>query len=151
MGPKSTNKGIQFTRHVPDFLRDYEHLLTTNKKNYLNENVEKFDGKFCEQYEDILDGATIYEPNVDLINSRSEVFPTVKEPNKNCLVSSIPDRANEEPVPPAVVDKVVFNRDVCEQVAMKRKVIEVIAKSKIPRTITKNSSRSCILSFNVEE
>lgn len=50
-----------FVRQIPNFLKQYETLLTTNKKNYMNETVQK-EGRSHKSVDDaIADGATVFD------------------------------------------------------------------------------------------
>jgi hypothetical protein len=53
---------LQYVRHVPKFLREYSHLLKTDKKNYMNEEVgfdEVSKGGFQTEGDLLEDGAVV--------------------------------------------------------------------------------------------
>ena len=41
MEGKIKRNNLQFTKQIPKFLQSYSHLLTINKKNYMNEELGK--------------------------------------------------------------------------------------------------------------
>jgi hypothetical protein len=41
---KSSGPGPKFIRNIPNFLQQYSHLLSTNKKNYMGEELGEDDG-----------------------------------------------------------------------------------------------------------
>jgi hypothetical protein len=59
---KSSHKP-HFVRQVPNFLKQYETMLGTNKKNYLNETVKKEGRSFKSVDDAIADGATVFDPH----------------------------------------------------------------------------------------
>lgn len=103
MGPKS--KDPVFTRQVPAFLSNYAHLLTTNKKNYLNENTsgEPVDDDYRDQVESktIEDYKTAYlvDPKND-DNTMTEIdYPvSVERPfTYDATEPSDPVKSNADP------------------------------------------------------
>ena len=66
---KGSKHKPHFVRQIPNFLKQYETMLTTNKKNYMNEEVKK-EGKNHKCVADaIADGATVFDdsPQVEVV------------------------------------------------------------------------------------
>ena len=94
-GKRGGGGGLQphFVRNVPNFLKQYESILTTNKKNYMNESIEKESRKHLSIEEALADGATLVTPNLQQNVSESEVVSTS---NQEVIADKVNDNENSE-------------------------------------------------------
>jgi hypothetical protein len=99
---------LQYVRHVPKFLREYSHLLKTDKKNYMNEEVG-FDpttrGGFQNEQEVLEDGAVVVSATgtarmreQESEEDEVEIEPLVEEELMEVprMSDLLPDRRDEE-------------------------------------------------------
>lgn len=90
------NRGPQFTRQIPKFLKQYSQLLTVNKKNYMNEELGGYD-----EDEEGLDipVVEISEPSIHhsaSVKSSSDTKVEVEVEDKPAEASEVLVRAAEE-------------------------------------------------------
>mmetsp|Transcript_16861 Transcript_16861/g.25370 ORF Transcript_16861/g.25370 Transcript_16861/m.25370 type:complete len:172 (+) Transcript_16861:69-584(+) len=165
-----TNKP-HFVRQVPKFLKAYSHMLTTNKKNYLNERVEYDDVKYDNVEAVRNDGAVIVEKSakkdmrISSDNSDDETKQTdtpvddsstkplqssVESPS---VVEAVNDAPAEDPVQYYKDGKIIFHKkapkDGERQNTHKRTSEEVSEPSTPPKKQKKKQKlKQNLLSFD---
>ena len=152
--PKKS-KPPTFVRQVPKFLRDYSHLLTTNKKNYMGDEIGHQDEIFESAAAVEKDGAEIV--NADSITDADcDDPPPAVETAESRAISNEPLAPKEKDLEYFKDGKIVFNAkpiDRTDRIA-KRSVCSTAGATGGSAGVVKRHKKAksnSLLSFDTED
>ena len=151
---ESSKNSVSFTRQVPKFLQKYSHMLVTNKKNYLNEQLGDDSPAYSNEEDVIADGATVINSKGDIVsiegsqvddanivaleNTKEVGLDTYLAPNDT---ANLKDSISE---PDSTDKKIIFNKNAIQS---KRK----FNSSTENKSSSKQKKTSNLLSFDADE
>ena len=158
---KSSGPAPTFVKNIPNFLQQYSHLLGTNKKNYMGEEMGHDDG--ADTAEDVVSGGgVVVEPPVDasegedeqpvVVGEEPNVHNVFREKAPGIIGIAAPVVGGETMVEAKVNDikKVAFNKP-----SKKRKQDadqdDDNAESSGPKRTYKTAKKASLLSFDMED
>lgn len=158
---KSSGPGPSFVKNVPNFLQQYSHLLGTNKKNYMGEDVGHDAGG--DTAEDVVSGGgVVVEPPVEKEECEDEQPVVVEEePVAHDVFREKAPGINGIAVPEAVtvsvveakandIKKVAFNKPIKKRKQDADDDIDT-ADSSTTKRAYKSSKKVSLLSFDMED
>jgi hypothetical protein len=111
------NGNISYTRNVPSFLKQYSHLLTSNKKNYTNESLEYNSQEFTKVQDIISEGAQVvsfeknyYDDNDDIDQDLEKIKALYNSLDTESSVTRKINKNEEIDKPFNPNDKIIFKK-----------------------------------------